>query len=98
MIGGPRLVERREGAGGYQRELGRPKGEGKGMARGPEGDGPGRPDSRKRGNSLFFFKSIFKCICKLNFETNLFCINSHITKIKCCNMNASTCFYSYDEF
>ena len=27
-----------------------------------------------------FLKSIFKCICKLNFESNLFCSKPHITK------------------
>ena len=50
----------------------------KGEARG--GLGLTGREQGEEGNSLFFFKQIFKCIYNLNFEQIFFYRNSHITK------------------
>ena len=42
-------------------------------------DWPGLAEFQVERISSFVFKPIFKCICNLNFKSNLFCVNSHIT-------------------
>jgi len=62
-----------------------------------EGDGTGRSEpcwlnSRREGEFIFLFQINFQNHFQIEFlNSNLFCINPHITKIKCCSMNASTC-------